>query len=158
MVRTEQYVDLKGRTFALTGLDKDERTLVTRLEQFAASNPEWLAYRNVWMTEVHNLYSARGLTRREIVETLVYRVAQDIGSRLGVSQGGTRLSDYRDDLEQLILTKFRSRREFCEATGLAEDMLSHVLAKRKNLAIDTLTEALERVGYTIHIVPLPESH
>ena len=68
-----------------------------------------------------------------------------------------RRSDYRDDLEQLILTKFRSRREFCEATGLAEDMLSHVLAKRKNLAIDTLTEALEKVGYTIHIVPLPEA-
>ena len=56
----------------------------------------------------------------------------------------------------LIHAKFRTRREFCEATGLSEDMLSHVLAKRKNLSIETLAEALAQIGYTIHITPLPE--
>lgn len=96
MVRTEQHVDLKGRTFALTGLDKDERALVARLKQLAATNPEWSAYRNIWMTEVHNLYAARGLNRREMVDTVAYRVGQDIGSRLGVSQGKMRPPDNRD--------------------------------------------------------------
>jgi hypothetical protein len=52
------------------------------------------------------------------------------------------------------LQRFKTRREFCEATGLSEDMLSHVLARRKHLAIDTLSSALEKVGYTLHIGPL----
>jgi hypothetical protein len=57
-------------------------------------------------------------------------------------------------LEHLILARFKTRREFCEATGLSEDMLSHVLARRKHLAIDTLNAALAKVGYTVHIAPL----
>jgi hypothetical protein len=36
-------------------------------------------------------------------------------------------------------------------------MLSHVLSKRKHLAIDTLADALARVGYSIHIVEAPKS-
>jgi hypothetical protein len=72
---------------------------------------------------------------------------------LGIAQGKTRLSDYRDELEHLILTRFKTRRQFCQATGLSEDMLSHVLARRKHLAIDTLNAALERIGYTLHISP-----
>jgi len=40
-----------------------------------------------------------------------------------------------------------------EATGLSEDMLSHVFAGRKHLAIDTLEESLHRIGYALHIVP-----
>jgi hypothetical protein len=33
-------------------------------------------------------------------------------------------------------------------------MLSHVLARRKHLAIDTLNAALEKIGFTLHIAPL----
>lgn len=36
-------------------------------------------------------------------------------------------------------------------------MLSHVLAKRKNLAIDTLAEALAKVGFAIHIMPMVDA-
>jgi hypothetical protein len=154
MVAKSDYIDLSGRVFALAGLDHDERQLLDKLKAFAKSNPEWWKYKNFWMAEVANLYEARGLTRAEIIETPVYRVGQDIGSRLGIAQGKTRMSDYRDELEHLILTRFKTRREFCEATGLSEDMLSHVLARRKHLAIDTLNTALEKVGYTVHISPV----
>ena len=44
----------------------------------------------------------------------------------------------------------------CEATGLSEDMLSHVLAGRKDLSLAKLTGALGRIGYRLRIVPLPE--
>jgi PAS domain-containing protein len=152
-----RHVDLNGRVYALTGLDKSERALVKRLKSFAESGPEWSSYRNFWLREVEQFYAARGLGRREIIETVGYRVGQDLGSRLGIVQHKTRLSDYRDELEQLILTRFKTRREFCKTTGLSEDMLSHVLAKRKHLAVDTLAKALEKVGYTLHIVPLPET-
>jgi hypothetical protein len=39
---------------------------------------------------------------------------------------------------------------------LAEDLISHVLARRKHLAIDTLTEALDKIGYRLEIRPTPQ--
>lgn len=35
-------------------------------------------------------------------------------------------------------------------------MLSHVLAKRKHLAVDTLADALAKIGYMLRIVPRVE--
>jgi hypothetical protein len=150
-------VDLGGRVFALSGLDKEERALLAKLQAFAGSGVKWWDYRNFWMSEVDRFYETRGLSRAEIIETPVYRIGQDMGSRLGIAQGYVRQSDYRDELEHLILTRFKTRRKFCEATGLSEDMLSHVLARRKHLAIDTLNAALAKVGYTVHIAPLMSS-
>ncbi|HUE73054.1 MAG TPA: hypothetical protein VMP01_19370 [Pirellulaceae bacterium] len=154
--RIEKYTDLRGATFALSGLSKQERAQVKKLQEYAASNPEWHDYLNFWMAEMNRFCTQSGLGRREIIDSVVYRIGQDLGSRLGIRQGKVRRSDYRDELEQLILTRFRTRREFCEASGLSEDMLSHVLARRKHLAIDTLADALAKVGYTIHIVPMSE--
>ena len=98
-------------------------------------------------------YRKRGLSKRDIVETGVYRIAQDLHSRKMVADGVARVPDYRDDLEKIVAKQFPTRRAFCEATGLSEDMLSHVFAKRKHLAVDTLEEALAKVGYRLHIVP-----
>ena len=78
-----------------------------------------------------------------------------VRQRLAVAQGVARNPDYRDEIEELIRTRFKTRREFCEATGLSEDMLSHVLARRKHIAIDTLSEALSRIGCFLRIVPQP---
>jgi hypothetical protein len=55
----------------------------------------------------------------------------------------------------LIRGKFASRRAFCDAAGLSEDMLSHVLAGRKDLSLEKLTQALSRIGYRLRIVPVP---
>jgi hypothetical protein len=76
-----------------------------------------------------------------------------LGSRLAVKQGVARVQDYRDEIEALVRTRFKTRCEFCEATGLSEDMLSHVLAGRKHIAIDTFSDALSRIGYALKIVP-----
>lgn len=83
-------------------------------------------------------------------ETVPYRIAADLSSRLALA----RMPDYRDELDDLIRSRFRTRRAFCQATGLTEDMLSHVLAKRKQLAIDTLATALAKVGFALKIVPM----
>ena len=57
----------------------------------------------------------------------------------------------------IIEAKFATRRKFCEATGLSEDMLSHVLKGRKDVSIATLTESLQKIGYALAIVPLPRA-
>lgn len=155
MKRMGAYTDLHGRSYSLASLDDREWELLQELEQFSKDQPDWVAYRNLWTVKVRDFFAARGLAPRERHATSLYRIAQDIGSRLAVATGVARPPDYRNDLEWLIRDNFRTRREFCEATGISEDMLSHVLAGRKHLAIDTLSQALERIGYRLQIAPRP---
>jgi hypothetical protein len=153
----DTYFDLDGCTFVLSTLDMGERDLVGRCVQYAKAHPKWPDYANWWMPEVAKFYSDRGLSRRETTQTICWRIAQDLGSRIMIACGRARPRDYRDEIEELIRGRFRTRREFCEATGLSEDMVSHVLAKRKHLAIDALADALARIGYALHIAPLPDA-
>ena len=155
MAQANLYIDLCGRPYSLADLDDEERQLIRECESFAGENSDWGVYHNFWLPRVDLLYSQRGLSRREILQTSVYRIAQDIGGRLQVASGEARAPDYRDELSELIRNQYATKRDFCATTGLSEDMLSHVLAKRKHLSIDTLTDALAKIGYTIHIQPLP---
>ena len=82
-------------------------------------------------------------------------MGQDLRSRLGLASGLVRPDDDRDKLEDLIRARFPSRRACSAATGLSEDLLSHVLAGRKDLSWEGLTKALERIGSRLRIVPTP---
>ena len=155
--KSDVYVDMNGRSYVLSTLSPDERKFINRCKKFIADHDDWYRYANYWMPEITKLYAARGLTRREIIGTISWRIAQDLSGRLMIAKGLARPSDYRDEIEELVRNNFSSRREFCKATGLSEDMLSHVLAKRKHLAIDTLADALARIGYALHIAPLPDA-
>jgi hypothetical protein len=155
MIRTKTYTTLDGEVISLANLDAQEQRLVSLLRKRARTHPDWTDFDNYWMKRVADFYDARGLSRKKSSQTPVFEIAQDLSSRLAIASGMTRLGDYRDELEEIIRTKFRTQREFCEATGLSEDMLSHVLRRRKHLAIDTLAEALHRIGYGLHIKPLP---
>ncbi len=97
------------------------------------------------------------MPRREAVAKPLYRAVQDLGSRLMVQAGYAKMPSYQDQIAAIIETNFETRRKFCEATGLSEDMLSHVLKGRKDVSIRTLTESLRKVGYALAIVPLPKS-
>lgn len=84
--------------------------------------------------------------------TVLGRIAKDLSARSGIAAGLVRPDAYRSDPEELVRAKFPSQRAFGKATGLSEDMLSHVLASRKDLSLAALTEALERIGYRLRIV------
>jgi hypothetical protein len=149
--QADEYCDLEGNRLSLRDLTPDERKLHRELERYAKRHPDWNEFGNYWLPKVAELYTKSGFTRRQIIRQPLFQIAQDIEGRLGIASGQARAPDYRDDLESLIETKFPSRREFCEATGLSEAMVSHVLAKRKHLAINTLADALQRIGYRLHI-------
>lgn len=157
MVPTDSYVDMKGTNYVLAVLDVEERELVDQLKSFADHHQDWGAFTTFYVGKLASFYEPRGLSRREISKTPVWRIAQDLAGRIHIAQGIARPSDYRDELEFLIRTKFSTRRAFCESTGLTEDMLSHVLAKRKDFGIQTLADALAKIGYTIHITQLSET-
>ncbi len=78
------------------------------------------------------------------------QVAHDLSGRLGIAQGyvAAPTFDYREQLERLVL-QFPTRRAFCDATGISQTMLSHVLAGRKDLSMASLSKILERVGYRL---------
>jgi hypothetical protein len=156
MDRPEVYVDLDGQTICLGHLDAEERKLLARIRRRARTHPDWNDYDNYWTREVGKFYDARGVPRTVSRESVVYRVAQDLSSRLGLACGLIRPDDYQGELEELIREKFPSRRAFCEATGLSEDMLSHVLAGRKDFSLAKLTAALARIGYRLRLVAVPE--
>src|SRR5262245_31206261 len=150
------YVDLEGREICLGHLDAEERKLLARIRRRARANPDWDAFDNYWTKAVAAFYDARGVPRTVSRESVVFRVAQDLSGRLAVAAGLARVGDYRDELEELIRAHFPSRRAFCQATGLSEDMLSHVLAGRKDLSLEALTRALGRIGYELRITPAPQ--
>ncbi len=153
MKRTSVYVDLDGNEIPLDNLDAEERRLLARLRRRARTHPDWCDFDAYWMRSVLGFYDHRGLSRREQVRTVVYRIAQDLGNRLGIAADRIRPPDYRDELEGLIAEHYPSRQAFCRATGLSEDMLSHVLAGRKDFSLAALEQALARIGYRLRIAP-----
>ena len=144
----------RDRTIAIDSLDDQERAFVEQLQRRAKERPDWIDFDNFWMGEVKRFYADRGVPRTELPGTVGYQVAQALSSRLAIASGLAREPDYRDELADLIRRRFKTRREFCEATGLSEDMLSHVLARRKHLSIEALQQALGRIGCTLRITPV----
>jgi hypothetical protein len=137
-------------------MDADERRFVARLRRRAQTNPDWDAFDNYWTRAVPEFYQARGVSRKAVVRTPVWRIAQDLSSRLGIAAGLIRSPDYRDELDDLIREHFPSRKAFCQATGIAEEVLSNFLAGRQDVSLDTFNKALERVGYRLHIIAAPQ--
>jgi len=151
---SNQYVDIKGRALSLNDLDRAERALVKDLIRKYESGMGWNEFDNYWFAKVGRFYDQRGVPREESRNTAVFRIAQDLSSRNGIRSGYVRMPDYRDELAVMIQRRFKSRREFCKQTGISEDMLSHVLARRKHLSIETLTDALAKIGYSLQIMPM----
>jgi len=153
MKGANNYVTVSGQAVDIGNLGAEERKLLARLRRRARTHADWNDFNNYWMREVAAFYDARRVSRSQSRQSPVYRIAQDLASRLGIATGMVRAPDYRVELEALIRNHFPNRRAFCKATGLSEDMLSHVLAGRKHLSLAALTDALDRIGYRLMITP-----
>ena len=153
-MRNSEYVNVYGDTIALAELDAQERALLNRLVRRARSKPGWCDFRNFAVSAVTAFYDARGVSRKRSSQGPLFRIALDLGHRLGIAEGkiAPPSFDYRDQLRRLLL-HFPTRGAFCKAAGISQDMLSHVLAGRKDLSLQTLSKALERVGYRLTFVP-----
>lgn len=155
MKKNDVYIDLDGQEISLGQLDEAERKLVSQLQKQASKDPDWCSFDNFWMTKLGQFYEARRMPRKLAVKTPVFQIALDLSSRLAVASGLARAPDYLDELAELIRSRYKTRRAFCEATGLAESAVDRLLAGRPTISLKTLTEALERIGCTLHIAPTP---
>lgn len=153
MLKAKVYVDLNGREICLGHLDAEERKVLARIRRRPETHADWCDFDNCRWRVLAEFYGARSVPRKAARQGAVYRVAQDLSARLGLAAGRIEPDNWRGDLENLIQEKYPSRKAFCEATGLSETMLSHVLAGRKDLSLESLTGALEPIGYRLRIVP-----
>jgi hypothetical protein len=154
MKNSEHYINLYGEPISLEGLDAGELALADRLRRRARAKPGWCEFRNFAIGAVAKFYDNRGIDRKKSRRSPVFAIALDLGSRLGIAEGFIAPPTFsvREQLERLVL-KFPTRRAFCKAAGISADMLSHVLAGRKNLSVESLSKALERIGYHVSFTP-----
>jgi hypothetical protein len=151
------YTTLHGTTVNLASLTSEEAAIFAAARKAYVDSPKWIDFKQTWLDEVVKLYDRQKVSRRETVLKPLFRAVQDLGSRLMVNAGYARMPDYREQLLSIIETKFDTRREFCEAAGVSEDMLSHVLKGRKDLSIGALEELLGKIGYGLSLVPLTKA-
>ncbi len=144
--------DVNGYPIDASKLDGDEECLMERLHEKFSEKPDSIEFKTLWMELVVGMYDRRKMPRKEMVTKPLFKIAQYWDSQLMVEQGLATVPHYREQLRELSDT-YPTRRAFCDATGLSEDMLSHVLHGRKELSIAALDHVLSRIGYAIRIVP-----
>lgn len=148
-MKTTNYITLKGEEINIEDLPSGHKEILREVAEYFKESPDWNDFSNFWLGKMRIL-SQNG-NRKELARSPLFRVFQDMASRLGINQGYMRLGDYRDYLAMIIDRDFPSRYAFCQKTGLNEAFLSHILKKEKNLSISKLQDAMNKAGYNVKI-------
>jgi len=153
------YRTLNGEVFDLDKLPAKQKSIYAELKSFYDVNVEWTKFTNLWVAKVREVFGAKEPS--EIVEKPIYKICQDLDSRLGIRQGYTREPNYQDLLADIINIHFGSRYQFCKQTGVDEGYLSSILNRKKNPSLKMLQGILEKINYRIRFVEQvtePRSH
>ena len=145
-----RYKTLNGEIFDLDELTDELKAVYRELKTHYDTNMEWTEFPNLWTAKVRNALS--GKHSSEIVDEPIYKICQDMESRLGIRQGYTKEPDYRDLLADIISLHFGSRYQFSKEIGIDEGYLSSVLNKKKNLSLEKLQEILKKINYRIAFI------
>ncbi|MEW6365171.1 MAG: hypothetical protein AB1714_11115 [Acidobacteriota bacterium] len=147
-----RYETLTGRQFDLMQLTSAQRQALRRLMQYFESGVEWGRFSVLWQKELADAMLSP--SPKERMRHPLYRIAQDLEMRLGISQGLVAPPDYRDYIVDRIEEKFGSRCNFCKTTGIREAFLSQVLAGKKDFSVAKLREVAEALGLRLALVPV----
>ena len=128
------YRTITGRALPLADLSAGERKFLGAVWRKYHARPEWTRFASWWTVE---------FDRSGLPETSgVYRICDDLESRLGIAQGKVAAPDYRDSLADLIEERYKSRYEFCKEVGFDQGYLSRVLAGQADLSMAMLRKLL----------------
>jgi len=143
------YQTLTGKMIILGQLSEKEKSVLIEIRAAYNRGTDWPKFANLWRGKVRHLY--QNLPAKERASTVVYLIGEDLEARLGVSQKYFRATDYRDELDELITTNFRSRYAFCRATALDQGFLSRLLHKSTHISVERLNRALLRIGWELRL-------
>lgn len=142
---TPIYQTITGRTIDTSNLSADERKFLIAVQEKYHAGPGW--------TEFASWRMANFKRSSLPVNSVVYRICQDLEARLGIAQGKVALPDYRDYLADLIEERYGSRYRFCQETGVDPGHLSRVFASRSELSLPALQKILEILHAALVIQP-----
>lgn len=144
------YRTLNGEFFDLNDLPAKQRSIYAEVKSSYDLNIEWTKLTNLWVAKVREAFKDEEPSK--IVEKVIYKICQDLDSRLGIRQGRTREPDYQDLLADVINLHFGSRYQFCKQTGIDEGYLSSILNRKKNPSLKMLQGILGKINYRIRFV------
>jgi len=144
-MRKRRYPTITGRILDLSSLDKREGAYLAAVERRYGKQPEWSEFAAWWNEE----FQRSGLP----MESIAYRICQDLEARLGIAQGKVAAPDYRDYLADLIEERYGSRYRFCKESGIDPGHLSRVFASRSELSLQSLQRVLEALHAALVIQP-----
>ncbi len=144
-MKAGEYATITGRRFNLRDLEAGERQFLGGVLKKYQTRPEWTAFGAWWVIE----FGEASLS----VDSVCYRICQDLEARLGIAQGKVAPPDYRDYLADLIEERFGSRYRFCKETGIDPGHLSRVLAKRAELSFQSLEKIMVTLDAALVIQP-----
>lgn len=145
----KQYETLNHEILDLDNLPKKYQNFYREINKYYKKGPDWNEFSNLWLGKINSIFHK--VKREDIVKTPIFRICQDMESRLGIKQGHTRMTDYRDILAKIIAENYQSRYNFCKKVGIDPAFLSSVLKKKKHFSTNKLQMILEKSGYEIEI-------
>lgn len=149
------YKTLNGGFYNINELPVESKSIYTEIKASYDAGIEWTRFTNLWTQRISETFSNE--PKSVIVESPIYKICQDLDSRIGIKQGYTREPDYRDILADLISMHYKSRYQFCKKTGIGEGYLSSVLNRKKEFSITKLREILEIMNYRIAFIEKQEA-
>jgi hypothetical protein len=108
---------------SLQGLGAEERRVLARLQRRARTHRNWTDYENCWMRQAAVFMTPGASHGRSRGRAPCTALLTTCAAVWGIPLGLVRACDYRAELEALIRRKYATRRAFCQATGLSENML-----------------------------------
>jgi hypothetical protein len=145
----KKYQTLKQEIYDLDALPPEQQSVYEAVWNFYQQAPDWDTFTAFWLAQIDRLHPQ--LSRKDITETPLFKICEDMDARLAINQGYTRPGDYRDALQSIIEQKFPSRYAFCQTVGLDEGYLSRVLNKRQHISMKKLAHILDTLGYEVII-------
>lgn len=139
-----KYRTLCNEVIDLASLSKIHREIYEKVKQAAEQDQEWTSFSNFWIEKARELNIP--------TESAIFKIFQDMDSRVGIRQKLTRLPNWREELDRFIESRFKSRYEFCKIVGLDQGHLSSILNGKKNISIANLTRIFDKVGFRMIFV------
>ncbi len=147
------YLTLDNDEYSLDALDAEEQRLYQEVKRRFDTDMDAVEFTNFWMGLIRKQYES--IERAEIVALPLYKICQDLESRLAIRQGYAKEPDYRDLLADAIDMRYTSRYQFCKETGMDQGYLSSVLNKKKNTSFETFQRLLVLLNCRIAIIDNP---
>jgi hypothetical protein len=144
-MKHHEYRTITGRKLEWSHLTDGEREFLASVNREYDKTPTWSEFGAWWAAEFKN--SSLPL------ESVAYRICQDLEARLGIAQRMVAPPDYRDYIADLIDERYGSRYRFCKETGVDPGHLSRVFASRSELSLQSLQRILQKLHAALVIQP-----